>query len=157
MNESNFTYTGNVRIRVDTKTYRYRNAGTDTLFELLARCLCGVFPDIIELPGLLNFCSIASDGSKTNLLLSPVQIQKAHNDLQCVITATIKRTHLIESKPTASYKSYKFELLNGDESDPITLATIELDNGEELLSQIQSGRQAFIEWSLSITNGFNHT
>lgn len=157
MNNSNFIYVGNVKIKVGKKKYNYRNSGTEYLFQTLARCLCGLFPSIDELPNYLQFRGIKSDGSGSeDLLINPVKVYKDYKDgdkPQCIVTSTIEKTHLKELDAGKSYDNYELQLLNSNKSDAKSFATIAVVNGAQLLeSIIDSGKQAFIEWSLSIGN-----
>lgn len=157
MNNSNFIYVGNVKIKIGKQKYNYRNSGTEYLFQMLARCLCGLFPSINELPNYLQFRGIKSDEPREeNLLINPVKVHKEyqHDDNpQCIITSTISRTDLrTDISNPLPYENYEFQLLNSNKSDAESFATIAVVDGADLLGSIQTGNQAYIEWSLSIGN-----
>ena len=156
MNNSNFIYVGNVKIKVGKQKYNYRNSGTTYLFQTLARCLCGLFPSIDELPNYLQFRGIKSSESEgKNLLINPVKAFTDYSDddnPQCIVTSTIKKTHLKEFDTGESYDNYELQLLNSNKSDAKSFATIAIVNGADLLESIKAGNQAFVEWSLSIGN-----
>ena len=157
MNSSNFIYTGNVKIKIGNKKYNYRNSGKPYLFQILARCLCGLFPSTSELPNYLQFIGTDSDNLDHELLINPVKARTVYSgdddNPQCIVKSTIEKTDfLAEILENPSYSSYKLKLLSSDRVDVEEFATIVVDNGGKLLESIGAGKQAYIEWSLSFGN-----
>lgn len=147
-NSTNLAYYGKVKIRVGRKTYSNYNAGKDRLFELFARFLCGQFPNLNELP---TYVQVIEKEDGTSILNQPLNITKQFKRDSKGYPVTVITTAINDSNLASSNipdKSYELVLLDGDELAPLA----SIDIAASILSQITSGRQALIEWSLYVTN-----
>lgn len=159
VNGTQLTYYGKVNIKVGKKTYSNYNEGKPKLFELFARFLCGNKIDNVELPTFINVVrrdTISGGPKQVPIINQPLNITKqfkrdAANNQTAVITTSIVDTNLTSSatKPAEGSTGSKYYLILLNESLD-ELAEIQIE--ESIISQISTGRQALIEWSLYITN-----
>lgn len=146
-NSTNLAYYGKVKIRVGRKTYSNYNTGKDRLFELFARFLCGQFPNLSELPTYIQ----VMEKEGRSILNQPLNITKQFKRDSKGYPVTVITTAINDSNLPSNVdftKSYELVLLDGDELRQLA----SIDIAANILSQITSGRQALIEWSLYVTN-----
>lgn len=156
VNGTQLTYYGKVNIKVGKKTYSNYNEGKPKLFELFARFLCGNKIDNVELPTFINVVrrdTISGESKQVPIINQILNITKqfkrdASNNQIAVITTSIVDSNLISSATEGTGDSKYYLILLNESLDE--LAEIQIE--ESIISQISTGRQALIEWSLYITN-----
>lgn len=159
-NRSSLTYSGNVKITISKKSYKYKNSGNRNLFEILARWLSGeeVNQDASR-PRYLKVQYEDSDGKVEDISFDPIFLYPKfnNNDLSAVFTGTIIDTNLNSTKidQILTNDGFKLSLYNSDTTNG-KLASIDLAS-KAVLEQIRSGRQALVEWKLNIENKGGNT
>ena len=142
-------YSGKVSIKLEKTKHIYRNNGTSDLFTLIAQLLCGNDVSGSRLPSLFRLGGAKSADSQLydkNLLYSDISATKnVTAGGQLKLSGTLLPTNLIAS--SSSYVKYRLYLYSRDDKE---LAFIEIDPA--LITQIGTGRQAQIEWLISVNN-----
>lgn len=146
-----FGYSGYVNISTTQNKAKVKNAGTETLFELFARLLAGYTVNSAELPRSIMLYAKSIERTTPALNQSiPVtsSFRRIKNQPCAVFTAAISDTNLQNLLPADEYKYY-LELRDGTINN-VALASIPVER--VILEQVQSGRQALIEWVMQVSN-----
>ena len=153
MAKSNLIYAGNVRITTSKKKRNIKNNGKDPLFKLLCRFLAGYSINPAELPTFIDL-KASSEGTSNTVpaIIQPVKVQISYKILSngvpaTIYTANITDTNLIQMN--VKYNKYIVELKDGTPQNNV-LAEIQITN--DIISEITIGRQALVEWELTIGN-----
>lgn len=141
---SSFEYIGDVKIKVSKKSYKYKNSGTNLLFEYFCKWLAGeqlendIKPHhitVIDLSGsLLTFQSI------------PIvaEFRTTNKGPATVITAVILDSNIGEVNANNNY----YLSLKNSGDDELAKISVNID----ILEQVKTGRQALIEWTMRVSN-----
>lgn len=144
-------YIGDVKITISRKSYKYRNSGHPNLFEYLARILSGQTDAIPKIsPAYLTLTkNPGSSDPQDQINIENIELSKnfktSLNGPICLVTAVITPSNLQYEKNNVT-DSY-LNILNKSHK---CLASVTISAA--ILKQIQSGRQALIEWSLRFSN-----
>ena len=142
-------YSGYVNITTCKKKTHIKNSGTANLFELFARLLAGYIVNPVELPRTIMLY-YEVNGQKKAALNQPIAVTSAYriiNNQHCaVFTGAISDTNLHNEVENTQYY---LELRNGT-INTNALAYIPIDTS--ILKQVESGRQALIEWVMTVSN-----
>lgn len=143
---SSFEYIGDVKIKVSRKSYKYKNSGTNLLFTYFCQWLAGENLQNDIKPYQLEVIDI----NEHRLTYQPTPViteyRTTNQGPATVVTAVILDSN-INITTIAENGDYYLSLQNsnGDE-----LARIKIETA--VLTQVQTGRQALVEWTMRISN-----
>ena len=155
MNKENIDtlkYSGYVNITTSKSRSKVSNNGTTTLFELFARLLAGYIVNSSELPRtiMLYYRDNSKPDVKIAALNQPINVTSAYRKIKnhpcAVFTGAISDTNLQNLVENATYS---LELRDGTIH---TSALAEIGVDINILKQVESGRQALIEWVMQVSN-----
>ena len=142
-----FDYIGNVKITVQKQTYKYKNSGTPALFEYMIRWLSGessYTPEFIK----PNYITITCDTPDTLISNDKIKVS--------VSTRTTTNGYVSEVIGAITPQVLGIIPSNGNcylhlyNDANKELAYISITRA--VLNQVKAGRQALIEWTLSVGN-----
>lgn len=148
-------YSGYVNITTTKSKSKIKNKGTTTLFSLFARLLAGYIVNSAELPKTIMLYSMSSidSGVRYPALNQEIVVSSAYRMIKshpcAVFTGAISDTNLQNLDVEATYV---LELHDGT-INQTKLAEIQVDIN--ILRQVQSGRQALIEWVMQVNQPSN--
>ena len=141
-------YTGDVKIKTRSHISQIHNEGTANLFELFAQALVGEVP-ADQLP---TFIDLRTEQNET-LLNDLIPIYKQRRQTTCVINAAIKQSNLADHSNVTDNSTFYLHLLSNNSPSNLAKRTLaKLTVKGSLINQINSGRQALIEWNLYVGN-----
>lgn len=146
-------YIGKVSLKMEVngKTFNYSNNGKPELFRLFARALAG-YNVSEDTPYYIS--GYRTDGSgNVPFIQSPIPISARNfvNDDEggsVRFTARLSPNNLVN---LASGPTYTLNLLKKDLTTE--LASIEIEDGSEIFSELPSSARILLEWNMSVRNG----
>ena len=160
MSTTSLVYSGNVTIKVGKNTFNNHNAGHNRLFELFAYWLCKQTIPQKALPQYVDIYTLdpGGTGRLVSMLYNKIPVNMSvrsdNSDnyyavVDCVVSFTHIKSDMQEKVKTDNNREFILQLVN-DENPSNSLASIQIENA--VLQQVLTGRQAVIEWALSISN-----
>ena len=142
---SSFEYIGDVKIKVSRKSYRYKNSGTNLLFKYFCQWLAGENLQNDVKPYQVEVIDNSSRNPLTYQTIPVVtEYRTTNRGPATVVNAIILDSNINKISENGDYY-LSLQNVNGDE-----LARIKIET--TVLTQVQTGRQALIEWTMRISN-----
>lgn len=146
-------YVGKVSLKMEVngKTFNYSNNGKPELFRLFARALAG-YNVSEDTPYYIS--GYRTDGSgSVPFIQSPIPISARNfvndDDGGSVrFTARLSPNNLVN---LANGSTYTLNLLKKDLTTE--LASIKIEDGSEIFSELPSSARILLEWNMSVRNG----
>ena len=154
MINSGLIYRGELKITTKKKTEIIHNSGTTKLFELF---LSALVTNVSE-SQRPSFIDIRDPDTGDSLLNRIIPVHKALRadstyGYVCVISTSIRAGNMRSLTPVISNRNYDLCLLaNNTTANSAKSILAELGLKGSVINEIISGRQALLEWSLSIMN-----
>ena len=162
MPNTSLVYDGKVTIKVGKNVFKNHNAGHNRLFELFAYWLCKQTIPQKALPQYVDIYTPdpnpTGEGRPVSILYNKIPVNMSvkmdsAGRYYAVVDCIVSFTHIKSDMQTLIKTDEDAEFilhLVSDENPAASLASFTIE--KSVLKQILTGRQAVIEWTLSISN-----
>ena len=142
---SSFEYIGDVKIKVSKKSYKYKNSGTNLLFEYFCKWLAGEQLENDIKPHHIDVIDLNRSPLTFQSIPVVAEYRTTNKGPATIVTAVILDSNIKKDEGTANNYYLSLQNFGGDE-----LAKIAIDT--DVIDQVKTGRQALLEWTMRISN-----